>query len=51
MKPPLSGFNRFIIVKHWNKIGKPGDKEEFIRKVCDQKGWQYTPAIKIVRVI
>lgn len=40
----LTGFKRWQLIRHWHKIGKPGgDKEDFVKKVCNQKGMVYMP--------
>lgn len=45
----LSGFQRFQLVKLWHKRGSEGSKEDFIKRVCDQKGILYTPPVKVER--
>lgn len=47
----LSGFQRFQLVKIWHKRGREGDKEEFLKKVCAQKGLIYVPPIKVGRKV
>lgn len=47
----LSGFQRFQLVKLWHKRGREGDKEEFVKKVCVQKGLIYVPPIKVERKV
>lgn len=47
----LTGFMRFQIIKEWHKRGSEGNKEDFVKKVCDVKGIVYTPPIKVTREI
>lgn len=49
MKPALTGFQRFKLVRKWSADGKIGDKEDYIKKVCEAKGLTYVPPIKITR--
>lgn len=39
----LTGIQRFQLTLVWLKKGREGDKEEFIKKVCEAKGIEYTP--------
>jgi len=45
----LTGFQRFILTNLWHKRGREGDKEEFIKQVCIQKGLIYTPPKRVDR--
>lgn len=47
--PKLNGLYRFQIVRLWIKRGRQGDKEDFIKKVCEAKGLEYVPPSKVVR--
>lgn len=53
MSEQLSGFQRFLLVKQWRKyhMEEYPDKEDFIRKICQQKGLSYTPPIEVTRGI
>ena len=39
----LTGFQRFQVAKAWLKRGHAGDLQEYIKKVCEAKGLEYTP--------
>jgi hypothetical protein len=45
----LTGYQRFVLVKLWHKRGREGLREDFVKKVCEQKGIIYTPPIEIKR--
>lgn len=45
----LTGRQRFQLTLLWMKRGRQGDKEDFIKQVCKQKGLEYVPPIKINR--
>jgi hypothetical protein len=47
--PKLTGLQRAILTKLWIQRGKEGDKEVFIKRVCEAKGITYTPPISINR--
>lgn len=47
----LTGFQRFVLTKLWHKLGREGDKEDFIKKACRQKGIEYTPPVEMRRDI
>lgn len=47
--PKLTGHQRFQLVHQWIKRGKEGDKEDFIKKVCEAKGIEYTAPVKVQR--
>lgn len=40
---------RSVLYLLWMKRGRQGDKEDFIKQVCRQKGLEYVPPIKINR--
>ena len=42
----LTGYQRFVIVQHWLKSDRELTKEQYIKKVCQLKGIEYTPATK-----
>ena len=39
----LTGKQRLQLVMLWIKKGREGDREQFIKKVCEAKGLIYTP--------
>lgn len=45
----LTGKQRFQLVMMWIKRGREGDKEKFIKKICEAKGIEYAPPPKIER--
>jgi hypothetical protein len=47
----LTGFQRFQLIKLWHKKGRSGDKEEFVKAVCKQKGILYTPPVEVRREV
>lgn len=47
----LTGFQRFQLTKLWHKRGREGNREEFIKKVCEQKNILYSPPIRVTRVV
>ena len=47
----LTGYRRWQLVRIWRRLGKPGNKEEWIKQVCKQKGVVYTPPIPVERSV
>lgn len=45
----LTGLQRAQLTALWIKRGHEGDKEQFIKKVCQAKQLQYTPPRKVTR--
>ena len=45
----LTGSQRLQLTKEWIKRGKQGDREKWIKRVCEIKGIVYVPPPKLER--